>query len=263
MKRSKVMRKQGGYLAAGICFLFLLTGCGVKAEKTAEATALIEALDYFEKTRNVDVIIIGRGGGSIEDLWAFNNEMLAHAIYNMTIPVISAVGHEIDFTICDFVSDVRAPTPSAAAELAVPDTNDMLVRFSNVEKRLCTLLSKKLDSLALKYDMLKRSPVFTDAEYLTDQYAMRLDHSYERLVNSVNVKLLRFNSAFETSVARLDALSPLKIMSRGYTVASKLNGCVIKSIDEISVDDQLTLRLKDGSAECVVKSRNGGNIGGK
>ncbi len=218
---------------------------------------LINALEFFERTRCVDVIIIGRGGGSIEDLWAFNNEELAYCIYNMTIPVISAVGHEIDFTICDFVADMRAPTPSAAAELAVPDTDEMVSRFDNVTKRLKLLLKKKTDSCIQRYISVSQSRVLNDPSFITDSRQLLLDHSFERLCSSYDLAFKNSLIAFEKLSTKLDALSPLKIMSRGYLFAKKDDGIIVKSVSDVSLGDTIHLKLSDGSADCTVKNVNG------
>ena len=213
---------------------------------------LINALKYFENTKCVDVVIIGRGGGSIEDLWAFNNEELARYIYGMSVPVISAVGHEIDFTICDFVSDVRAPTPSAAAELAVPDTNEMLTKFDNVNKRLKLLLKRKLDQYEQSFITLLNSRIFTNADFFTEQRQLLLDHTIEKLFGSFDNKINSSESAFSKVTAKLDALSPLKVMSRGYLFARNDDGKIVKSVNDVQVDDKLLLKLCDGSAVCIV-----------
>lgn len=212
---------------------------------------LISALEYFEKSGAADVVIIGRGGGSIEDLWAFNDEKLARYIYSMTVPVISAVGHEIDFTICDFVADIRAPTPSAAAELAVPDTLELLSKFENVNKRLKLILKRQVDKCSQQLDNLLKSRLFSDSEYMFDQRRLLLDHSLEKLCTSIEMKIARTETEFGKVATKLDALSPLKIMSRGYLYASKEDS-VVKSIRDIDIDETLSLKLCDGTAVCTV-----------
>ncbi len=218
------------------------------------AAQLISALEYFERTRLADVVIIGRGGGSIEDLWAFNDEQLAHTIYNMTVPVISAVGHEIDFTICDFVADVRAPTPSAAAELAVPDTAELLAKFDNVNKRLSVMIDRVIKQGTERLNSVTNSRIFTDADYFTEKNRLLLDHAYERLCTSVNVPLIKCETEFGRLSATLDAMSPLKIMSRGYAVPTDKSGRVIKSVGELNRGDALSLRMNGGRAECLVNN---------
>ncbi len=191
--------------------------------------SLIKALQYFEKEYKVDVIIIGRGGGSIEDLWGFNGERLARTIYEMDTPVVSAVGHETDFTICDFVADLRAPTPSAAAELTVPDVQGML------------------QELDMRY------------ERLTDEMQAIIDGEKERLQDYVDrfAKVGPKQIAFEEEklkglVGKLESLNPLSVLSRGYSVALK-DGKAVKSTKEVSVGDEISLRLLDGTVKTIVK----------
>lgn len=213
---------------------------------------LINALKYFDKSKCVDVIIIGRGGGSIEDLWAFNSEELARQIYSMSVPVISAVGHEIDFTICDFAADLRAPTPSAAAEIAVPDTEDMLSKFDNVNKRLKLILKRQVDKASQQLEHLSRSRIFTDAEVMFESRTLILDHDIEKLYRLLDASVSKYESLFEKNASKLDALSPLKIMSRGYLFARGANDKIVKSVNDICVDDTVKLKLYDGNAECSV-----------
>ena len=228
-----------------LLFPSLVQGDGAPAQ-------LIHALEYFEKSKCVDVIIIGRGGGSIEDLWAFNNEELAKFIYSMSIPVISAVGHEIDFTICDFVADVRAPTPSAAAEIAVPDTEDMLVRFDNVVKRLKLILKRKTEFCIQRFKSVSDSRVLKDPAMIIDNRQLLLDHSFERLCGSIDSELLKSLSKFEKCSSKLDALSPLKVMSRGFLFAKNEEDNIIKCVEDIKVGGRVHLKLSDGSADCTV-----------
>lgn len=214
---------------------------------------LIKALKFFEESKCVDVIILGRGGGSIEDLWAFNNEMLARQIYSMTVPVISAVGHETDFTISDFVSDVRAPTPSAAAEIAVPDTLDMLNKFENVNKRLKLVLKKQVDVASSQLERIKSSRIFTDADVIFENRFLFLDHNTEKLYKQLEICISKNEGIFEKITSKLDALSPLKVMSRGYLFARDESDKIIKSVGDIDIDDVIKLKMCDGSAECSVK----------
>lgn len=213
---------------------------------------LIKAMNFFETTKCADVVIIGRGGGSIEDLWAFNDEELARFIYNMTVPVISAVGHEIDFTICDFVSDMRAPTPSAAAEIAVPDTDEMITRFANVDKRLKLLLKKKVETCEQYFKLVSQNKVLNDASYIIDMRQMYVDHFVDKLSTSFDFRLNKSINIYERMVSKLDALSPLKIMGRGYLFAKNDKGTIIKSVKDLNTDKTINLKLKDGSADCTV-----------
>ncbi len=223
----------------------LVQGEGAEAD-------LLKALDYFDAQKNVDVIIIGRGGGSLEDLWAFNSERLAYRIYNMSIPVISAVGHETDFTICDFVSDLRAPTPSAAAELATPDQNEILQSLSKADERMRASLKKQYDFLKDRYLRLASSRALTDADAITETRQMIVDNLIERLCKNTSLKISRAENTFASAAAKLDALSPLKVLGRGYIVAQNQNAKIIKSVLELDVGHSITLTLKDGRADCNV-----------
>ncbi len=213
---------------------------------------LINALRFFEKTKCAEVVIIGRGGGSIEDLWAFNNEQLARYIFDMTVPIVSAVGHEIDFTICDFVADMRAPTPSAAAEIAVPDTNELLTKFDNVNKRLKLNLLKHTENAQNKFDSLLKSRVFTDSDFMFEHRNLLLDHNNEKLFKSLELSVAKSESSFEKIASKLDALSPLKIISRGYLFARNSQNEIVKSIDDLKENTGINLKLSDGSAKCTV-----------
>lgn len=223
----------------------LVQGEGAEAD-------LLKALDYFDTQKNVDVIIIGRGGGSLEDLWAFNSERLAYRIYNMSIPVISAVGHETDFTICDFVSDLRAPTPSAAAELATPDQNQILQSLSKADERMWASLKKQYDFLKDRYLRLASSRALTDADSITETRQMIVDNLIERLCKNTSLKISRAENTFASAAAKLDALSPLKVLGRGYIVAQNQNAKIIKSALELDIGQSITLTLKDGRADCNV-----------
>ncbi len=202
---------------------------------------------------SVDVIIIGRGGGSIEDLWAFNDEGLARAIYASEIPVISAVGHETDFTICDFVSDLRAPTPSAAAELAVPDVNDVLKLISQLKRSAASVVRNKItqsenELKRLAENRVLRSPIsYIDSLYETFD---RVCTSYNRIADA---SIDEHSKKLSIIAAKLDAYSPLKTLSRGYSIAYKGDD-ILRSVNDLSLNDRLKLKLQDGSAECVVTS---------
>lgn len=207
---------------------------------------LIAGLNYFNMTRSVDVIIIGRGGGSIEDLWAFNDEGVARAVAASAIPVISAVGHETDFTICDFAADKRAPTPSAAAELAVPDTAELKHKINNIISResavLLQMLSAKRETLA-RYE---KSRYLSSPGHMIDDRRMALVLSSERLMTSAaHVNEIK-KHALSALSGKLEALSPLAVLSRGYGVVSSEEGKVIKEIADVSVGDKITVKVRDG-----------------
>ena len=222
--------------------------------------SLVKALDYLDKSSLCDVIIIGRGGGSIEDLWAFNSEKLARRIFEADTPIISAVGHETDFTICDFVADLRAPTPSAAAEIAVPDVRELLMRIDSFEERLRNALVRSVERSREK---LKRLSAATDEGRISDFISNRrerISHLGEKaelvIYNIIGDagKRLAYNSA------RADALSPLSTLLRGYSIAES-DKRIVKSVSQLNVGDEFTLRLSDGivigSATEIRKEKNG------
>ena len=210
------------------------------------ASSLISGIRYFNDTGSADVIIIGRGGGSIEDLWAFNDENLAKTVCASEIPVISAVGHETDFTICDFAADLRAPTPSAAAELAVPDTAELKHKINNIISResavLLQMLSAKRETLA-RYE---KSRYLSSPGHMIDDRRMTLVLSSERLMTSAaHVNEIK-KHALSALSGKLEALSPLAVLSRGYGVVSSEEGKVIKELADVSVGDKITVKVRDG-----------------
>lgn len=229
--------------------------CPVSVQGENAVPEMLDALERIYCLSNCDLIIIGRGGGSIEDLWAFNSEDLARKIFESPIPVISAVGHETDFTICDFVSDLRAPTPSAAAELAVPDRSDILTRIDNYKKNMKLALEDRLNSAKMRYLAIENSPYFKKPlNTLIDNRKLTIDTLTDKLTSSYKAILNTNKTRFITKVASLEALSPLKVLSRGYSVAES-NGKIVKSINDISVGDKLTLKVTDGSILCNVESK--------
>lgn len=223
----------------------LVQGPGAPAE-------LIAGMQYFNAMRSVDVIIIGRGGGSIEDLWAFNDEGLARTIAASQIPVISAVGHETDFTICDFVADRRAPTPSAAAELAVPDTAELKRKIQNIVSREANVLLTMLKSRRDRLDSLANARAMTNPMNLIDDRRMLLDMLTERMVRAEenNVQIRR--SLLARDAGCLDALNPLSVLARGYSAVYKTDGTLVKSIDNVKIGDTVEFKTIGGSALCTV-----------
>ena len=214
---------------------------------------LVRGVDYFDKSGLVDVIIIGRGGGSIEDLWAFNSEKLARRIFAAKTPVISAVGHETDFTICDFVADMRAPTPSAAAELAVPDIAEIDLLLKNFTEKLKNLLIGKYNLSSAKFERLSENLYFKKpVDAFINQRTENIDRSFEKLRSLLNEKIKDANFSLAKACTALDNLSPLKTLSRGYATV-ELNGKIINSVSMIKPDDELSLNFTDGSAVCKVK----------
>ena len=220
---------------------------GEGAERT-----LIEAVDYFDRSRLCDVVIIGRGGGSIEDLWAFNGERLARRIYEAGVPIVSAVGHETDFTICDFVADMRAPTPSAAAELVVPDSRTLAMHIDGMLERgtlaLRNLAEKKRERLSAAFD----SAIFTDPSIIFSEKREALSDIMCRLTDGVGSRLTEKRSSFALIAEKLGALSPLAVLSRGYSVTEK-GGTVIKSKNDLKPGDGITVRLSDGEVSATVR----------
>ena len=210
----------------------------------AEAS-LVRALDYLDKSKLCDVIIIGRGGGSIEDLWAFNSEKLARRIYEATTPIISAVGHETDFTICDFVSDMRAPTPSAAAELAVPDRYELLMRVDSLSERatlgLIRSTSRARERLASLADRANESTVIAKIALKKDNVC-RLYEKAEFIIKSM---LTNKREKLAAYAARSDALSPLSTLNRGYSIVER-GGMVINKSCDLEADDEITIIMSDG-----------------
>ena len=212
------------------------------------AANVAEGIAYFNKTGEVDTIIAGRGGGSIEDLWAFNEEIVARAVYDSKIPIISAVGHETDFTICDFVADLRAPTPSAAAELAVPDYNELLARLTTYRTRI---INSTLGLIKTKRALISRLSVSTPKRII-DEHRQRIDHLFTKMENATVLSISKKREQFSKACAKLDAMSPLSVLSRGYSVA-EADGKMIKSAKDLSSGDDFTLRFTDGRLDCRVK----------
>lgn len=226
--------------------------CPVRVQGDSAVFELIDALKRVQKISSVDTIIIGRGGGSIEDLWAFNSEELAHEIYKCSVPVISAVGHETDFTICDFVADLRAPTPSAAAELAVPDSAALKDRVDILLKRIKNFVQLKLNNAEKMLDFYGTDALTKSLDNNIHAHYQRLDTVYDKLKEAYSNQIANFESDFKENVAKLNALSPLSVLSRGYSVTSK-NG---KSVNcsNISVGESINIRFSDGYADCTVES---------
>ena len=220
-----------------------------QVQGTGAAQSVVRAIEYFNATKEVDTLIVGRGGGSIEDLWAFNEEITARAIYASEIPIISAVGHETDFTIADFVADLRAPTPSAAAEIAVPSMIELRNRINTDRNRISQNVVGRIESSRL---LLKRFKMRTPKDRI-DDYNLKLDSLLKSMGNSLKMKTMTLRKQFSEQTAKLDALSPLQTLSRGYSIPTTEDGTVIRSAEEMKKGMEFTLRLKDGSRECIVK----------
>lgn len=214
----------------------------------ADIVRSIKMLDGFD---GIDVIILGRGGGSAEDLWAFNSEEVARAVFACETPIVSAVGHETDFTICDFVSDLRAPTPSAAAELVCPDINKLYSDLSVKKNALDFYITNRIETLEQDLCDITQNGAFADEESFFAAYQDNLKVLSERLNDAFSFTIDDKENKFLNASARLEALSPLSVLMRGYCVASK-NGKAVKSKKDIKKDDELTLRFADGRVDISV-----------
>lgn len=217
------------------------------------AETIVKGLKYFNQARNVDVIIVARGGGSLEDLWPFNEEITARAIYESNIPVISAVGHETDFTIADFVADLRAPTPSAAGELAVPELNELMWKLGNIRKKICLLLTQKLELMKNKYYSLMNSKFLKNPYDILQQKTLTVEKYESELISNITIKIKDDRLKLTKIASSLDALSPLKTLTRGYSIIEDKNRNVITSVKEIKTNDIVSIILTDGSKEAIVK----------
>ena len=225
----------------------------VQGEGAAEEIAA--AIAWANRWKVADLIITGRGGGSMEDLWAFNEEVVARAIYQSRIPVISAVGHEPDVTISDFVADLRAATPSNAAELAVPDQNELYAWLSGAGVRMEQGLKRNLTQKRRDLERLKRSRMMQQPETYFKDRRMQLDYQWQRMSHGLHQTLGKEKQRLTRMAASLDALSPLKVLGRGYAIAMDREGQVLTSVQEIGCGDTLDLRMQDGTLRCQVEER--------
>ena len=223
----------------------------VPVQGQGAAEKIAEAIQIMNKEKLAEVLIVARGGGSLEDLWPFNEEIVARAIYNSEIPVISAVGHETDFTIADFVSDLRAPTPSAAAELAVPNCSEIQLKLKTYENRLKNALYKKVEVMKLRYEKCMKSKAYTSPLQKINEYYMLIDKNEKALENKIQVILKEKKAYMIEWISKLDALSPLKTLSRGYSIVQKDNK-IVKTVKELKHGDSIKLRLTDGEKEAKI-----------
>ncbi len=225
---------------------------GVQVQGDSAAHQIAEAIKKFNRLKGVDVLIVGRGGGSIEDLWAFNEEEVAVAIFESEIPVISAVGHETDFTIADFVSDMRAPTPSAAAEIVAPDYREILYAADKMLDTMTDGIERMINGYAL--EILKREKVIAEfsPQKTIQFYSQLLDAFENKIENTIASKLDFYYNALSGYSARLEGTSPLKVLARGYAFIKDENGFNINSAHQVKKDDRITVVMSDGKAECIV-----------
>lgn len=225
----------------------------VRVQGVEAPPEIVGAIRYANRHKVADLIITGRGGGSIEDLWAFNDERVARAIYESELPVISAVGHEPDVTIADYVADVRASTPSNAAELAVPNLRDIRELLDNLSIRRTQAMHKKISTLESKLDELKKRKVLQTPMAYVDSKRAELDYMKDKFIAAAD----RSNSAkrreFVRLAASLDAMSPLKVLGRGYAIAADDKGQLVRSVSNIKPDDKIRLSVSDGVIKCRVE----------
>ncbi len=221
----------------------------VQGEGAAEKIA--QGIDFMNENNLADVLIIARGGGSLEDLWPFNEEIVAHSIYKSKIPVISAVGHETDFTIADFVADLRAPTPSAAAELAVPDIYEVQRKIYSYQDRLKMALIKKVELMKMRYEKCMASSAFREPlRKINDNY-LKVDLYIKQLENKIKTIQEKEKSRYIEMIAKLDTLSPLKTLYRGYSITEK-EGKIVKSKNDVKKDDLVDIRFADGKKQAII-----------
>ncbi len=223
----------------------------VPVQGEGAAQKIAQGIDFMNENNLADVLIIARGGGSLEDLWPFNEEIVAHSIYKSKIPVISAVGHETDFTIADFVADLRAPTPSAAAELAVPDIYEVQRKIYSYQDRLKMSLIKKVELMKMRYEKCMASSAFREPlRKINDNY-LKVDLYIKQLENKVKTIQEKEKSRYIELIAKLDTLSPLKTLYRGYSITEK-DGKIVKSINDVKKDDLVDIRFSDGKKQAII-----------
>ena len=221
----------------------------------AATAEIVRGIEYFDRCGDVDLLIVGRGGGSIEDLWAFNTEPVARAIYHSRLPVISAVGHETDFTIADLVADRRAATPSQAAEIAVPALSDLQARLSHLESALKQKLQLKLNERRGRLDRMERHAVFRMPEKLLNNQMQTVDILQRRLDNVFQEQFTRRKNDYRLLTEKLAVLSPLQTLERGYSIACGKDGRPLRDAAAVDCGDALELRLAHGSLQCRVEDK--------
>ena len=217
------------------------------------APEIAKGIKFMNEHKLADVLILARGGGSLEDLWPFNEEVVANAIYESDIPIISAVGHETDFSISDFTADLRAPTPSAAAELAVPDVYEVSQKINTYKNRLRLALSKKYEMLKLRYEKSMSSSVFKEPRRMVNDRAILLDQYIKKLEVAINNKRQSEKEKYVKLVSKLDTLSPLKTLTRGYSIIEK-DGKTVNSVKQLENGIDVDIRLIDGKTKAKIIS---------
>lgn len=226
----------------------------VPVQGPGAAEKIAEGIKFMNENKLADVLIIGRGGGSLEDLWPFNEEVVARSIYNSEIPIISAVGHETDFTIADFVADLRAPTPSAAAELAVANIDDVKDSLNMYNNRYKVALKKKIELMRLSYEKCMSRQAFKNPTQKINEQYMIVDMKVKTLQNSIKLKIKEARTNFIKEASKLDSLSPLKTLARGYSIVSNAeSGKIVKSIKDVHKNDNIKIRLSDGEINGTIR----------
>lgn len=216
------------------------------------AQTIVKGIEYFNSEKNVDLIIVARGGGSLEDLWPFNEEETARAIFKSEIPIISAVGHETDFTIADFVADLRAPTPSAAGELAVPSIDELVWKLQTSQRRLVMALKKKVSEDRNRYEVLRNRKIFKDPYDTIRTHTLTIDTFLKRMYNRVMIVIKDDKISLAKCASGLDKLSPLKTLLRGYSILEDDNGKIVKSVKELKEKDVVKIVLCDGEKKAEI-----------
>ena len=224
----------------------------VPVQGPGAAEKIAEGIKFMNENKLADVLIIGRGGGSLEDLWPFNEEIVARAIYDSELPIISAVGHETDFTIADFVADLRAPTPSAAAELAVANMDDVRETLKLYNNRYKVALKKKIELMRLSYEKCMARPAYKNPTQKINEQYMVIDMKVKALQNNMMLKLKEAKTSFVKETAKLDSLSPLKTLTRGYSIVTEQDGKIIKSVNDLNSGEKVNLRLSDGQKTATI-----------
>lgn len=227
--------------------------CPVLVQGDGAHLQLTDAVNLFNSERAADVIIIGRGGGSIEDLWEFNDEGLARAVYNSEIPVISAVGHETDFTICDFAADMRAPTPSAAAELAVPDANELQYALSALKNRMFLNVFSGIADRRSRLEYLTSKGALKSPDEMLSNRSQRLDTAFSKMLSSYENRIGGKKVEFISAATALSKLDPMSVLMRGFAFVSDKSGKNVYSSQALAKGDKINVRFHDGSAVCEVK----------
>ncbi len=223
----------------------------VPVQGTGAAEKIVDGIERMNNEKLADIIILGRGGGSLEDLWPFNEEIVARAIYKSEIPIISAVGHETDYSISDFVADLRAPTPSAAAELAVPNISDVIYTINSYENSYKIALKKKVELMKLHYEKCMNLRVFKEPMQHINEKSLLLDISVKSITNNIQKKLESDKNNFTQVVSKIDTLSPMKTLTRGYSITQK-DSKIIKKATDLKKGDNISITFSDGNVNANI-----------